>query len=180
MIQWKTLESKISQFLLNRETTNTEETAQFFGETYYEAMLQAVDPNNNLVVLNDVNILIDAWTKVFNTQLKSPRDLKSIPYNFIGIAMAKFWTGAAVSPLIPAAADNMLSGTINAVVFPGNPLPVGKGIYDAFNKMKAPLVATALVKVYKKHAESIKGIHIGITITPTPSIPVVVPWDGLK
>ena len=131
-----------------------------------------------------MDILIDAWIKVFDTQLASPKNLKSIPYNFIGGAMIKFWTGTLVSPLIPASADNMLAGTLNGIVFPGNPIPVGKGIYDAFKKMKAPLVAGALVKVYKNHAKTIQGIHTGLTISPGPpsstSIPVVVPWNGLK
>jgi hypothetical protein len=185
MIQYTRLEMDTSQFLQNKKAKDTDETATFLGESYYKSMKIAVDPRSNLVVLKDVDILINAWKKVFAVQLASPKDLKSIPYNFIGAAMIKFWTGTVVSPLIPAAAENMLSGITNFIVFPGNPIPVGKGIYDAFKKMKAPLVAGALVKVYKDHAKSIQGIHNGLTINPGPStsatsIPVVVPWNGLK
>jgi len=184
MIQWTKLQLDTTQFLLNQEAKDTDEAAIFFGETYHAAMEIAMDPNMNVVKLKNVDILINAWKTVFKTMLISPIDLKSLPYNFIGLAMIKFWTGAIVSPLIPATADNMLLGTINGIVFPGNAISVGKGIYDAFNKKEAPLVAGALVKVYKDHAKTLQGLHVGMTISPGPpsstSIPVLVPWKGLK
>jgi len=184
MIQWTKLQLDTTQFLLNQDAKDTDEAAIFFGETYWNAMEIAMDKNNNLVKLKSVDILIDAWKKVFKVQLDSPINLKSIPYNFIGLAMIKFWTGAIVSPLIPASADNMLLGTLNGIVFPGNAISVGSGIYQAFNRKEAPLVAGDLIKVYKDHAKTLQGIHVGMTISPGPpsstSIPVLVPWKGLK
>tara|TARA_R110001592_G_scaffold62935_2_gene192657 strand:+ start:320 stop:847 length:528 start_codon:yes stop_codon:yes gene_type:complete len=175
MIQWPKLQLDTTQFLLNQEAKDTDESAIFFGKTYHAAMKIAADPNKNLVILKDVDILIDAWKKVFSILLESPKDLKAIPYNIIGGAMIQFWTGAALSPLIPA--SGMASGLTNLIVFPGNPVPVGKGIYDAFNKKEAPLVSGALIKVYKDHASTISGLHAGVSPAPAP---IVVPWTGLK
>ena len=104
MIQWTKLQLDTTNFLLNQKAKDTDEAAVFFGETYHAAMKIAADPNKNIVIIKDVDILIDAWKKVFAVMLDSPRDLKSIPYNIIGAAMIKFWTGALVSPLIPALA----------------------------------------------------------------------------
>ena len=177
MIQWTKLQLDTTNFLLNQKAKDTDEAAVFFGETYHAAMKIAADPNKNIVIIKDVDILIDAWKKVFAVMLDSPRDLKSIPYNIIGAAMIKFWTGALVSPLIPA--SGMATGTLNAIVFPGNPVPVGKGIFDAFNKKDAPMVSNALIKVYKNHAKTIQGLHTGLTPS-TPPAPIVVPWTGLK
>jgi hypothetical protein len=73
----------------------------------------------------------------------------------------------------------MATGTLNIIIFPGNPLPVGIGIYNAFRKMKARLVAKSLIKVYKDHIKTIQGTHTGIA-PPPGSLPLVVPWSGLK
>jgi len=177
MILWQKLELDIIQFLENQNSANTTETAKFFAKSYHTTMKTSTDPNNNLIVIKKPDILIKSWKQVFDVTQKSPKDLKSIPYNFIGKGMIEFWTGTIVSPLIPAA--GMATGTLNTIIFPGNPLPVGIGIYNAFRKMKARLVAKELIKVYKDHIKTIQGTHIGIA-PPPGSLPLVVPWSGLK
>tara|TARA_R110001592_G_scaffold144611_4_gene367895 strand:+ start:2934 stop:3461 length:528 start_codon:yes stop_codon:yes gene_type:complete len=175
MIVWDKLEIDTFDFLHNQKSKGTEDTAEFFASSYHQVMMTAMDPLNNLVILKDVSILKSAWLKVFGVMLASPKDLKSIPYNFIGAAMIKYWTGNIVSPLIPH--SGAVTGTLNVIVFPGNPVPVGLGIYNSFKEGDAAKVASELIGVYKDHLKGIQGLFTGIT--PAPS-PIVVPWTGLK
>jgi len=175
MIIWAKLEAETFNFLDGQKSKGTEDSAQFFADSYHEVVTTAMDPMGNLVVLKKKDILYKAWMQVFGTQLASPKDLKSIPYNFIGLALIKYWTGNIVSPLIPH--PGAATGTLNVITFPGNPIPVGKGIYDAFKQKKAAKVASELVKVYQDHVKTIQGLFTGIT--PAPS-PIVVPWSGLN
>ena len=175
MIVWDKLTLDTYNFLESKDSSGTEETAEFFASSYHTAMKSSADPMMNTVMINPKSILKSAWLTVFATMLASPKDLKSVPYNIIGTAMIAFWTGAMVSPLIPH--PGAVTGTMNVIVFPGNPASVGSGIYNAFQKQESMKVADALVAVYKDHVKGITGLFTGIT--PAPS-PIVVPWTGLN
>lgn len=175
MIIWDKLLLDTYNFLESKSSTGAEETAEFFAESYHSAMKTSMDPLNNIVVIKKKDILKEAWLRLFMVQEATKKDLKSIPFNFIGIAMIEFWTGALVSPIIPH--PGAVTGTINVIVFPGNPIPVGMGIYNAFKEGDSMKVADALVTVYKDHTKGISGLFTGIT--PAPS-PIVVPWKGLN
>ena len=175
MIGWDKLTLDTYNFLDGQKSKGTEETAEFFASSYHTAMKSSADPMMNTVMINSKSILKTAWSTVFATMLASPKDLKSVPYNIIGAAMIAFWTGAPVSPLIPY--PGAVTGTINVVVFPGDPATVGMGIYEAFQKQESMKVADALIAVYQDHVKGITGLFTGVT--PAPS-PIVVPWTGLN
>tara|TARA_R110002074_G_scaffold125603_1_gene262974 strand:+ start:1203 stop:1730 length:528 start_codon:yes stop_codon:yes gene_type:complete len=175
MIAWSKLELEIFDFLDNQKSKGSEDTARFFATSYHEAVTRAMDPFGNIVVLKSQEILTTAWMQVFATNFASPKDLKSAPYNFIGAAMIQYWTGNPVSPLIPH--PGAVTGTVNVIVFPGNPVSLSMAIYNAFQLKDAKKVATDLVKAYQDHLSTTTGLFTGIT--PAPS-PIVVPWIGLN
>lgn len=217
-VLWNKLQLETAVVLLSQELSGPEESAHFFTQSYITSILIAQDPVNNLVLFNPkkikkgkkkYNILYEGWLKAFKMMEDSSVDLKMVPYLHVSKALVKFWTGVLVSQFIPHNPSvpfstyftPILAPSIiltlsyplpieftNIILFPGNVISVATGIHKAFNMKKEALVAEELVKTYKNHIKSIKGIYSGVgppIINPngppfrgTPTGPIQ--WSGLK
>ena len=179
-VLWSKLQIEIADALINQKLTGAEASAEFFTESYVEAVALAQDPKGNFVVLSKKKkILYKGWLKAFKMMEASPIDLKMIPYLHVSKALVKYWTLMPVTWSMPHPPGTV--GTLNGVVFPGNVVSVSPGIWKAFNKKKELLVAAALVDVFKKHLKSVKGIWFGLRPGESGLVPVpFVAWSGLK
>jgi len=178
-INWANFENEITDFLISKNSTDIEETAQFFTDTYIESIRTGRDPAGNIVLVDSKNpdIIKQGWIKALTACLKSPVNLGAVPWVFVSEALIEYWTLMPATFLMPYAPA--VTGTLNGIVFPGNVVSVTPGIHNALNAGNETKVASELTETFRNHTKSLGGTFVGLTAS-TPPAPVVKPWKGIR
>ena len=181
-IPWPQMEANIINFFITKSSRSIEDSAQFFADEYKRATRLAQDPVGNYIIADkaDSDIIKQGFLEAFSMNMKSPVDLKAIPWVKVSEALVKYWTLMPLFMAIPHPPATSPVPTLipppNLITFPGNVGSVTPGIWKAWKEPGESATAKALVNVFKKHTNSLSGIYTGLSGVS----PVVVPWKGLK
>lgn len=171
-IDWKSLENKISQYLLSNNTNKNATAngaAQFIEDSYIAEVKKGIEQyNNKPLKINKglKNSLLNSFNSTMNIKQGPPS-----PLNNDGIKGVKdIWMGGQMEMNSPP--PGATRSTSNNIVDPGTTSSM-----NLYNSDSECPLAIELIKVLKSHSNTIMGKNIGVN---EGGAVITGEWKGIK
>lgn len=182
-VDWSGFKSNMTEYFKNNGAKDASECAKKLATEYENAIKTAVTKTGNKILKTGNFIILENGFKLaFETMLKSPINLKLLPYTILASSIVAYWIPVSLNPLppVPPTISPTTGFTLN---FFGLPTPLDKGLQKAFNsgfENPVEVVVDNLILCLKVHMSTISGVYNGLipaVPNPVPSSPI--PFVGL-